>query len=144
MVPARPELCDAFVRLGAALALSVLGCPAPVYRFMLSDIFTFDFPPEPYARGGLEGAPFGTETTNVACVENALSLVENARGHAAGATEIRQALRRTGRTPPSRRRRPTKQRPAPNDEHPSPTRRTLMALTTRRHPPHSPGGASNP
>lgn len=38
-----------FLRLGAALARAVPGCPAPVYRFMFSDAFTFGYPPRPYA-----------------------------------------------------------------------------------------------
>lgn len=38
-----------FVRLGAALARGYPGCPAPLYRFMFSDMFTFGFPPEGYA-----------------------------------------------------------------------------------------------
>jgi uncharacterized protein (DUF849 family) len=38
-----------FLRLGAALASAVPGCPAPLYRFMFSRVFTYGFPPEPYA-----------------------------------------------------------------------------------------------
>jgi 3-keto-5-aminohexanoate cleavage enzyme len=38
-----------FVRLGEALARVVPGCPAPVYRFLFSDLFTFGFPPQAYA-----------------------------------------------------------------------------------------------
>jgi 3-keto-5-aminohexanoate cleavage enzyme len=38
-----------FLRLGAALARGYTGLPAPVYRFMFSDMFTFGFPPEAYA-----------------------------------------------------------------------------------------------
>jgi uncharacterized protein (DUF849 family) len=37
-----------FVRFGAALARAMPGCPAPLYRFMFSDQFTFGFPPEAY------------------------------------------------------------------------------------------------
>jgi uncharacterized protein (DUF849 family) len=37
-----------FLRTGAALAKRY-GCPAPVYRFMFSDGFSFGFPPESYA-----------------------------------------------------------------------------------------------
>jgi len=37
------------VRLGEALARVVPGCPAPVYRFLFSDLFTFGFPPQAYA-----------------------------------------------------------------------------------------------
>ena len=37
-----------FLRTGAALA-GRYGCPAPVYRFMFSNGFSFGFPPEPYA-----------------------------------------------------------------------------------------------
>jgi uncharacterized protein (DUF849 family) len=37
-----------FLRTGAALAKRY-GCPAPIYRFMFSDGFSFGFPPEPYA-----------------------------------------------------------------------------------------------
>ena len=37
------------MRLGAALAHTVPGCPTPLYRFMFSDMFTFGFPPETYA-----------------------------------------------------------------------------------------------
>jgi uncharacterized protein (DUF849 family) len=139
-VPSYAVYEPGFVRLGAALARSVPGCPAPLYRFMFSDMFTFGFPPEPYAldaylrllegaaapgaawmaaglgvdirplipavvprgghvRVGLEDAPLGTGTTNVAWVESALSLVENAGGHAAGAAEVRQTLRRPGAAP---------------------------------------------
>ncbi|MGY2049975.1 3-keto-5-aminohexanoate cleavage protein [Methylobacterium sp. JK268] len=38
-----------FLRLGAALARAVPGCPPPVYRFMFSEQFTFGFPPAAYA-----------------------------------------------------------------------------------------------
>lgn len=38
-----------FLRLGAALARHVPGCPPPLYRFMFSDLFTFGFPPARYA-----------------------------------------------------------------------------------------------
>ena len=38
-----------FVRLGEALARVVSGCPAPVYGFLFSDLFTFGFPPQAYA-----------------------------------------------------------------------------------------------
>jgi len=38
-----------FVRLGAALARAARGAPQPVYRFMLSEGFTFGFPPAEYA-----------------------------------------------------------------------------------------------
>ena len=37
-----------FLRLGAALAARH-GCPAPIYRFMFSDEFTFGYPPAGYA-----------------------------------------------------------------------------------------------
>jgi 3-keto-5-aminohexanoate cleavage enzyme len=37
-----------FLRLGAALAARH-GCPAPIYRFMFSDEFTFGYPPADYA-----------------------------------------------------------------------------------------------
>ncbi len=37
-----------FLRLGAALAKRH-GCPAPIYRFMFSDEFTFSYPPAGYA-----------------------------------------------------------------------------------------------
>lgn len=37
-----------FLRAGAALARRY-GCPAPIYRFMFSDGFSFGFPPKPYA-----------------------------------------------------------------------------------------------
>jgi uncharacterized protein (DUF849 family) len=37
-----------FLRTGAALA-ERYGCPAPIYRFMFSDGFSFGFPPAPYA-----------------------------------------------------------------------------------------------
>ena len=35
-----------FMRLGDALYRSIPNCPAPIYRFMFSDGFTFGFPPE--------------------------------------------------------------------------------------------------
>jgi uncharacterized protein (DUF849 family) len=38
-----------FIRLGAALADRVPDCPTPIYRFMFSERFTFNYPPEPYA-----------------------------------------------------------------------------------------------
>lgn len=38
-----------FIRLGAALARQYPGAPAPVYRFMFSDGFTFGYPPAEYA-----------------------------------------------------------------------------------------------
>lgn len=38
-----------FLRHGAALAKAVPGCPPPVYRLMFSDVFTYGFPPAPYA-----------------------------------------------------------------------------------------------
>lgn len=38
-----------FVRLGAALADRYPDLPTPIYRFMFSDAFTFNYPPEPYA-----------------------------------------------------------------------------------------------
>jgi 3-keto-5-aminohexanoate cleavage enzyme len=55
-----------FVRFGAALARAVPGCPAPLYRFMFSDQFTFGFPPEAYGldaylrllRDAAPGAPW--------------------------------------------------------------------------------------
>ena len=37
-----------FLRLGAALAKRH-GCPAPIYRFMFTDEFTFGYPPSEYA-----------------------------------------------------------------------------------------------
>ncbi|MFB6311839.1 MAG: 3-keto-5-aminohexanoate cleavage protein [Salinirussus sp.] len=38
-----------FVRLGAALADRFSNISQPIYRFMFSDAFTFNYPPEPYA-----------------------------------------------------------------------------------------------
>jgi 3-keto-5-aminohexanoate cleavage enzyme len=38
-----------FLRLGAALHRALPGAPAPIYRFMFSDGFTWGFPPKPYA-----------------------------------------------------------------------------------------------
>ena len=38
-----------FIRLGAALADRIPDLPTPIYRFMFSDRFTFNYPPEPYA-----------------------------------------------------------------------------------------------
>ncbi|HTS90890.1 MAG TPA: 3-keto-5-aminohexanoate cleavage protein [Stellaceae bacterium] len=38
-----------FARLGAALHRRYPGAPAPIYRFMFSEAFTFGFPPEPFA-----------------------------------------------------------------------------------------------
>jgi len=38
-----------FMRLGAGLQKSLPGVPAPVYRLMFSDDFTFGFPPEAWA-----------------------------------------------------------------------------------------------
>lgn len=118
-----------FLRLGAAMARAMPGCPPPVYRFMFSDVFTYGFPPAPYAldaygrlladvapgapwmaaglgvdirplipeivargghvRVGLEDAPFGTETGNLAWVEDAVRLVEAAGGRIATAAEVR-------------------------------------------------------
>ncbi|TDR87293.1 3-keto-5-aminohexanoate cleavage protein [Enterovirga rhinocerotis] len=125
-----------FLRLGAAMAKAVPGCPAPLYRFMFSDVFTYGFPPAPYAldaylalladaapgapwmaaglgvdirplipdivargghvRVGLEDAPFGTTTGNVARVEEAVRLVGAAGGRIAGPAEVREALRAAG------------------------------------------------
>ena len=122
-----------FLRLGAAMAKAVPNCPAPLYRFMFSRVFTYGFPPEPWAldahlrllaeeapgapwmaaglgvdirplipevvargghvRVGLEDAPFGSETTNVAWVEDAARLVERAGGRVATAAEVRADLR---------------------------------------------------
>ena len=38
-----------FMRLGASLHKSLAGVPAPIYRLMFSDDFTFGFPPESWA-----------------------------------------------------------------------------------------------
>ena len=38
-----------FLRHGAALAKAVPGCPPPVYRLMFSEVFTYGFPPRPWA-----------------------------------------------------------------------------------------------
>ena len=38
-----------FLRLGAAMAKAVPACPPTLYRFMFSRVFTYGFPPEPYA-----------------------------------------------------------------------------------------------
>jgi len=38
-----------FMRLGAGLHTSLADVPAPVYRLMFSDDFTFGFPPQPWA-----------------------------------------------------------------------------------------------
>jgi 3-keto-5-aminohexanoate cleavage enzyme len=38
-----------FTRLGAALAATFPGLPVPVYRFMFSDEFAWEFPPKAYA-----------------------------------------------------------------------------------------------
>lgn len=40
-----------FLSLGAALAKRYPKAPAPIYRFMFSEAFTFGFGPEPYALG---------------------------------------------------------------------------------------------
>jgi uncharacterized protein (DUF849 family) len=42
-----------FVRLGAALHRRYARAPQPIYRLMFSDLFTFGFPPEPWALPGL-------------------------------------------------------------------------------------------
>lgn len=42
-----------FVRLGAALRRRYARAPAPIYRLMFSDHFTFGYPPEPWALPGL-------------------------------------------------------------------------------------------
>ncbi|MFE1599307.1 3-keto-5-aminohexanoate cleavage protein [Methylobacterium sp. ID0610] len=131
-VPSYAVYEPGFLRLGAALARSLPGCPPPLYRFMFSDHFTFGFPPAPYAleaylrlmeattpgspwmvaglgvdirplvplavargghlRVGLEDAPFGTQTSNAALVEEMATLVALEGGRPATAAEIRQAL----------------------------------------------------
>ncbi|ACL58353.1 3-keto-5-aminohexanoate cleavage protein [Methylobacterium nodulans] len=48
-VPSYAVYEPGFLRLGAALARAVPGCPPPLYRFMFSDRFTFGFPPAAYA-----------------------------------------------------------------------------------------------
>lgn len=47
-VPSYAVYEPGFTRLGAAMARMV-GGPAPIYRFMFSETFTFGFPPRPYA-----------------------------------------------------------------------------------------------
>jgi uncharacterized protein (DUF849 family) len=42
-----------FVRLGAALAERYPGIGTPIYRFMFTDDYTFNYPPEPYALDSL-------------------------------------------------------------------------------------------
>ncbi|MFB6311838.1 MAG: 3-keto-5-aminohexanoate cleavage protein [Salinirussus sp.] len=42
-----------FIRLGAALADRFSQLPTPIYRFMFTEGFTFNYPPEPYALDSL-------------------------------------------------------------------------------------------
>jgi uncharacterized protein (DUF849 family) len=42
-----------FIRLGAALAEQYPGISTPIYRFMFTEDFTFNYPPEPYALDSL-------------------------------------------------------------------------------------------